>query len=596
MQVNKIPNMNLLSPRFSALTLACLLVLALGLSACEPNSEPVGGFQSDVNALETLNESNQTSLFARAVENASDEVSSVLSGDGPVTVFAISNEAFQTVYADSLIQNESLINNVIGYHVVEGDHPTDQLSDGQELTTVSGRTLTVTKDGGDVSVNGVPLENRNSEVTNGVFHFVGSVLFPSVSSKIRYTRDLSTLSATLQQADLYQNIRGDGPFTVFAPTNSAFSSVPGFGVDSLLANTNQLSRVLQNHIVAGQELMAGELEGASPVASEQGQELDVSVTDDGGILVDGVGLSGNSFETGNGVIHTLNSNVLLSSLSAARRLQYDSQSQTLQSNLATTDLFSTLMSGGPYTVFAPSNSAFSAIENDTLLADSDLSRRVLQYNIVEQELTASELANMNGQTLTTLDGSELTVNVTDDGTVMVNGATITRPNVEARNGVIHFTDQVLLDALSATERVTLMPSFNTLQAGLMATDLASTLDDESATFTVFGPSDDAANADTLATLAAGADSSMSMRNTLNDILSRHVIDGQEVASSDIMNGQTVTTLGGGTLTFRITDDGSVQIANPMTAPALITVPDVPVQNGLIHGIDGVLFPEESDDG
>ena len=119
---------------------------------------------------------------------------------------------------------------------------------------------------------------------------------------------------------------------------------------------------------------------------------------------------------------------------------------TLVDAVTAADLAGTLQGDGPYTVFAPTNDAFSAVGDDTLdqllaPAGKEQLTDVLTYHVVPGELTADALEN--GQELETVQGGSLRVRVSD-GEVTVGGATVSQPDVEASNGVVHVIDGVLL--------------------------------------------------------------------------------------------------------------------------------------------------------
>jgi uncharacterized surface protein with fasciclin (FAS1) repeats len=112
--------------------------------------------------------------------------------------------------------------------------------------------------------------------------------------------------------------------------------------------------------------------------------------------------------------------------------------------IQTAELEETLSGEGPFTVFAPTDAAFDALPPgylDALLDDKDALTNVLLYHVAEGELMAADVVEM--ESIETMQGGELTVNVTDD-TVMVNDATIVTTDIETSNGVIHVIDAVLI--------------------------------------------------------------------------------------------------------------------------------------------------------
>ena len=126
---------------------------------------------------------------------------------------------------------------------------------------------------------------------------------------------------------------------------------------------------------------------------------------------------------------------------------------TLVTAVQAAGLEETLRGEGPYTVFAPTDAAFGALPDgtvDTLLADpqGDLSD-ILTYHVVPGEVLAEDVAGLDGQPVTTVNGATFTVEVGDDGSVSLtdaagNQVAVTRTDVEASNGVIHVVDAVLM--------------------------------------------------------------------------------------------------------------------------------------------------------
>ncbi|MBU3675142.1 MAG: fasciclin domain-containing protein [Solirubrobacteraceae bacterium] len=118
---------------------------------------------------------------------------------------------------------------------------------------------------------------------------------------------------------------------------------------------------------------------------------------------------------------------------------------TLVSALKAADLVSTLEGKGPFTVFAPTNQAFSDIQPtvDKLLepANKDELTKVLTYHVVPGTYTSADLKD--GQKLKTVEGQDLTVSI-KGGTVKVNDATVEKADIETSNGVVHIIDGVLV--------------------------------------------------------------------------------------------------------------------------------------------------------
>jgi uncharacterized surface protein with fasciclin (FAS1) repeats len=122
-------------------------------------------------------------------------------------------------------------------------------------------------------------------------------------------KQFSTLVAAVKAAGLVETLKGDGPFTVFAPTNAAFEKLPEGTVESLLKpeNKDKLIAVLTYHVVPG-KVMAKDVVGLSKAKTVQGKELSITVGDN--VMVDKSKVVKTDIECSNGVIHVINAVLL----------------------------------------------------------------------------------------------------------------------------------------------------------------------------------------------------------------------------------------------------------------------------------------------
>ena len=116
-----------------------------------------------------------------------------------------------------------------------------------------------------------------------------------------------TLVTALQEADLVDTLKGDGPFTVFAPTDAAFAKLPAGALDALLKDKSKLSAVLTYHVVPG-KVMAAQVKPGD-VKTVQGQSLHVS-TNGGSVMVDNAKVTKADINASNGVIHVIDTVML----------------------------------------------------------------------------------------------------------------------------------------------------------------------------------------------------------------------------------------------------------------------------------------------
>ncbi|PJF21280.1 MAG: hypothetical protein CUN56_11895, partial [Phototrophicales bacterium] len=129
---------------------------------------------------------------------------------------------------------------------------------------------------------------------------------------------------------------------------------------------------------------------------------------------------------------------------------------TLIAAVEAAGLTDALSAEGPFTVFAPTDEAFQALLEaegltlEDLTADTEALSNILLYHVVEGAVTAEQVMGMDGETVTTLSGGELTISV-DGETVMVNNATVIMADVQASNGIIHVIDSVLMPMAEEAE-------------------------------------------------------------------------------------------------------------------------------------------------
>jgi len=249
-----------------------------------------------------------------------------------------------------------------------------------------------------------------------------------------------TLVTAIQTAGLVDTLKGEGPYTVFAPTDEAFNALPDGVLDSLLADKEALTQVLTYHVVDGR-LLAADIATVSSVTTLEGGTLSIS-NDDGTTMIGPAEVTQTDIECTNGVIHVIDKVLVPDGImNIVQTAQYYGLS-TLVTAIDTAGLTSTLETEGPYTVFAPTNAAFDALPDgtlDSLLADPGGLAQVLTYHVVSGEISSEELATQTS--LTTLEGSTLTIST--NGGIQVNGANVVPPEIGCSNGVVHVVDEVL---------------------------------------------------------------------------------------------------------------------------------------------------------
>ena len=243
------------------------------------------------------------------------------------------------------------------------------------------------------------------------------------------------------------------------------------------------------------------------------------------------------------------------------------------------ELLETLQGEGPFTVFAPTDQAFTDAGIDLAALDTvegkETLTEILLSHVVAGAVDAANVSNC--MTAETLSGHALSFTVGES--VMVNGATVTTADVMSSNGVIHVIDTVLSPTNAyndITQTATCTGVHTSLVAALIQAELAETLQGEGP-FTVFAPTDQAFADAGIDLAALNTDEG---KETLTDILLFHVYSGT-LASTDITEGMKLRMLNG--------DDAMLSPTQGIEG-ANITSVDVQTSNGIIHIVDKVLMP------
>ena len=381
------------------------------------------------------------------------------------------------------------------------------------------------------------------------------------------------LAGLALNAGLVETLRG-GPFTVFAPTDSAFGKLPLEVQHAVEDDPDTLNTVLLHHVVDGtitpEQLTAGEL------TTMAGTTLTVTEVD-GTFYVDGNAV-GAGVEASNGYVYVMG-DVLVPALGDIIDVATTLPGfETLATLVTQAELIDTLKSEGPFTVFAPIDAAFEALPPaivETVTSNPDTLATVLTYHVIAGKYNLDQLPE---GPIETVAGVELTV-AKIDGVTYINGNPIAVQNVQATNGVIHVMGNVLVPALGdIIDVATTLPGFETLASLVTQAELIDTLKSEGP-FTVFAPVNEAFDALPAATLSAV----QSDPELLATVLTYHVIAGK--LTTEMLQPGMLTTVAGVDLEVTVVDGVTLIDGNP------ILVQNVQASNGVIHVLGAVLVPE-----
>jgi transforming growth factor-beta-induced protein len=244
------------------------------------------------------------------------------------------------------------------------------------------------------------------------------------------------LAEALTAADLVATLKGEGPFTVFAPTDAAFEAFEDEnpGVLASLSKA-ELTAILTYHVVAGAAVSSGALVDDQVFVTVNGSPVLVDTTD--GVNVGGSEVTAADVVASNGVIHVIDKIILPPADDIVATAVAAGDFTQLAQALTDADLVETLQGPGPFTVFAPTDAAFAAL---SAVPTGDALKNVLLYHVVAGAVGSGDLSA--GAVPSLLEGEDLTVSLSDG--VQINDATVTTANIITKNGVIHVIDAVLV--------------------------------------------------------------------------------------------------------------------------------------------------------
>lgn len=272
----------------------------------------------------------------------------------------------------------------------------------------------------------------------------------TINGIVSSTPDFSTLKAAVMKAGLASTLSSTGPFTVFAPTNEAFTAS---GVTSAVLaglTADQAKNILLYHTIPS-KIMASQVPAGPNAAVTAANGGTVYVTKNAnGVFINGIQVIKADVPASNGVIHVIGNVLMPPSGNIVQMAQANPNLSYLVAAVLRANLQGALSGDGPLTVFAPTNDAFKAAGFPTIesiqAADPATLASILTYHVIGARVFSSDLTN--GEQATTLNGGKVTIGLTSGATVKGNSNTsasnITATNIVATNGVIHIIDQVLL--------------------------------------------------------------------------------------------------------------------------------------------------------
>jgi LPXTG-motif cell wall-anchored protein len=223
---------------------------------------------------------------------------------------------------EALLADIPTLQSILLYHVVPGNVMAADVVQLTSADTAEGSSVAIRVEDGNVYVNEAQVVVTDIEATNGVIHVIDTVILPPADEQMEPAmapemQDMdivdtavadgrfTTLATALTEAGLIDTLKGEGPFTVFAPTDDAFAALPAGTLEGLLADIPALTDVLLYHVVPG-KVMAADVVQLDSANTVLGKPVSIKV-DNGNVFVNDAQVIITDIETSNGVIHVIDS-------------------------------------------------------------------------------------------------------------------------------------------------------------------------------------------------------------------------------------------------------------------------------------------------
>ena len=575
--------------RLRCLFLLCSFLLVTGCDSAE--SDPDAPDATTRTVIDLLRADQDLDDFTAALE--STELDQTLSGSGPFTIFAPTDEAFFLLGEEALAtlldgENASLLRKVLGFHIVEGRLSAADLRALSAVTTQEGVTLPVqVRADGALLIDGNVVSEADLLADNGVLHKLERVVRSplSLAERIELAPLIDRFRTGLERTGLDALLTQGEPVTIFAPLDDGFLRLPG-GASPLFdaANEDLLEPTLRYHVIPGRRTL-DELVSEGTVETLQGATLTVTRTDGELPEVNEWRIPLGDIQTENGILHFVE-RPLLEVLSIGERIRLIPDLSRLQGAFTTTNQADLLNGEGPYTLFAPTDAAFSALGMNVftpLLANArpELLDQLVRFHLGIGRYPFADLDV--GDLIPTVSGDPIRIQSDDEtGERLAAQAPFSSPvDLGASNGVIHLMSGVLDPPLNLYDQLFFSgyTPFTSMidQAGLQ--EMYQT----GGPYTVVAP--------------FVVPSAFFNQNLWGCFADRMVLSHTAEGLYPIQLPATVIPdldpLADRVITISAVEASREADAKPDTNPTIFTSPvrefDVEATNGLIHGIEDVIW-------
>lgn len=442
---------------FKLFTLVFLLISSFSFVSCEDNDSESVMSDKTITSIAASNPDFSTLVLALKRAGLDDELANPASD---FTVFAPTNAAFAALLSELKVASLNdipveTLTKVLLYHVKSGKSTSMQITSGyySSLATgpAEGSKLSLYVDMTATKINSrSKITQTDVMADNGVIHVIDKVLLPmSIADHAVANSSFSSLVAALSKASLVPALDDDTKtYTVFAPTNDAFAALLkalGATLNDLSAAT--LSPILLYHVVNGYVPSTTVAAGYVPTLSTAfGKTVSLQLSISGGVKLNNtVNVIATDVVGTNGIVHVIDKVLLPPTV--VEMAQQNSIFSTLVLAVVKADLAGTLSGAGPFTVFAPTNDAFTALFKTLGVSGIDalskealtpiLLAHVVSGNVQSGSLTSGSVPTLNSK-------KSLNVIVNSSGVTIDGSVNVTKADVQGNNGVVHVINKVIV--------------------------------------------------------------------------------------------------------------------------------------------------------
>jgi len=442
---------------FNLFAFFSILVVSVAFLSCEKDKNSNIMTSHTITDVAASNSNFSTLVLALKRAGLDDELANPASS---FTVFAPTNAAFTALLAELKVATLNdipveTLTKVLLYHVKSGKSTASQISTGYYSTLAGGPVtdshLSLYVDMATATINGrSKITQTDVMADNGVIHAIDKVLLPmSISDHAVANPLFASLVAALTKANLVTALADPTKtYTVFAPTNDAFSALlMALGVTLSDLSAATLSPILLYHVVNSYVPAAAVTAGYVPTLSTAfGKNVSLQISVAGGVKLNNtVNVIATDVVATNGIIHVIDKVLLPPTV--VEIAQQNSLFSTLVLAVIKADLAGTLSGTGPFTVFAPTNEAFSALFTALGVTGIDaLSKAALTPILLAHVVSGNvQSGNLTSGSFPTLNPAKsLNVVVSSSGVTIDGSINVIKADVQGKNGVVHVINKVIV--------------------------------------------------------------------------------------------------------------------------------------------------------